>query len=78
MLVLHNSSQFSNIRWDGGKRQTADLGNIGARYTTANGFYLSVITALLGVLALAKADGIFAGQKAYLGLASPLSRCSYV
>jgi hypothetical protein len=28
-----------------------DVGNIGTRYATANGFYLSVVTALLGVLA---------------------------
>ncbi|HEX9391685.1 MAG TPA: hypothetical protein VF928_10280 [Usitatibacteraceae bacterium] len=36
------------------KALIGDLGNIGARYTTANGFYLSVVTALLGVMALAE------------------------
>jgi hypothetical protein len=33
------------------KSLVGDVGNIGARYATANGFYLSVLTALLGVLA---------------------------
>jgi hypothetical protein len=33
------------------KSLVADVGNIGTRYATANGFYLSVLTALLGVLA---------------------------
>jgi len=28
-----------------------DVGNVGTRYATANGFYLSVLTALIGVLA---------------------------
>jgi hypothetical protein len=33
------------------KSYVADIGNVGTRYATANGFYLSVLTALLGVLA---------------------------
>jgi hypothetical protein len=33
------------------KSLVQDVGNIGTRYATANGFYLSVLTALLGVLA---------------------------
>jgi hypothetical protein len=51
------------------KAYLSDLGNFGTRYTTANGFYLSVITALLGILALTKAGDVFEGSKAYLGLA---------
>jgi hypothetical protein len=34
------------------KSYLTDLGNVGSRYATANGFYLSAVTALLGVLAL--------------------------
>lgn len=34
------------------KAYLQDLGNIGTRYATSNGFYLSVITALLGILSL--------------------------
>ena len=33
------------------KSLVSDLGNVGTRYATANGFYLSVLTALIGVLA---------------------------
>jgi len=36
------------------KAYLQDLGNIGTRNTTSNGFYLSVLTALLGLLALVK------------------------
>jgi hypothetical protein len=35
-----------------GKIYVADLGNIGTRYTTSNGFYLSIISAFLILLAL--------------------------
>ncbi len=38
------------------KSYVADVGNIGTRYATANGFYLSVIAALLAILTFAK-DG---------------------
>ena len=51
------------------KAYLEDLGNFGSRYTTSNGFYLSVITALLGILALAKPNAVFEGPQAYLGLA---------
>ena len=37
------------------KAYIQDLGNIGTRYTTSNAFYLSVITALLGILSLTEA-----------------------
>ena len=33
------------------KSLVGDVGNVGVRYATANGFYLSVLTALMGVLA---------------------------
>ena len=42
------------------KAYLTDLGNIGSRYGTTNAFYLSVITALLGVLALSGKDRGFA------------------
>jgi hypothetical protein len=51
------------------KAYLADLGNFGTRYTTSNGFYLSVITALLGILALAKPSDVLAGSRTYLGFA---------
>jgi len=53
------------------KSYLGDIGNIGTRYATSNGFYLSVITALLGILALTKAGEVFASPKAALGLAVP-------
>jgi uncharacterized YccA/Bax inhibitor family protein len=40
------------------KAYLGDLGNIGARYATVQGFYVSVITALLSVLALAESNTI--------------------
>jgi hypothetical protein len=43
---------FTTSDWmDQYKAYLADLGNVGSRYATANGFYLSIISALLGVLA---------------------------
>jgi len=53
------------------KAYLQDLGNIGTRYNTANGFYLSVITALLGILALTKAGEVFVASQRLLGLAIP-------
>jgi hypothetical protein len=50
------------------KAYLADLGNIGTRYTTANGFHLSVVTALLGILALTKGTEPLARTGAYLEL----------
>ena len=41
------------------KAYMGDLGNIGTRYATVQGFYVSVITALLSVLALAEANKVF-------------------
>jgi hypothetical protein len=48
-----------------------DLGNIGTRYATSNGFYLSVVTALLGILAYTTTNGAFASSQAYLAVAVP-------
>ena len=50
------------------KTYISDLGNIGTRYATSNGFHLSVVTALLGILALTKPNEAFEGSKVYLGL----------
>jgi hypothetical protein len=41
------------------KAYLADLGNVGSRYATTNGFYMSVISALLGVLALTDSPKLF-------------------
>lgn len=41
------------------KAYLADLGNIGLRYATVQGFYVSVIVALISVLALAESNKIF-------------------
>src|SRR5437660_12169994 len=41
------------------KAYIGDLGNIGARYATVQGFYVSVITALISVLALTESNKIF-------------------
>jgi hypothetical protein len=54
------------------KAYLQDLGNIGTRFTTMNGFYLSVITALLGILALTKAGEGLMDLKTILRLAVPL------
>jgi len=54
------------------KAYLADLGNIGTRYATSNGFYLSVVTALLGILALTKVGEAFVGSQAYLAVVVPI------
>lgn len=48
------------------KAYLQDLGNIGTRYATEKGFYLSVITALLGVLTA------FGGAQSSLRIAVPV------
>jgi hypothetical protein len=53
------------------KAYLEDLGNIGTRYATSNGFYLSVVTALLGILAYTTAGGAFLSSQAYLAVAVP-------
>ncbi len=50
---------FNTSDWmDQYKAYLADLGNVGSRYATVNGFFLSVISALLGVLALTESSKI--------------------
>jgi hypothetical protein len=44
------------------KAYLADLGNIGTRYATVQGFYVSVITALLGLLALTETSTKLLGK----------------
>jgi|CZKK01.1.fsa_nt_gi hypothetical protein len=51
------------------KAYLADLGNIGTRYATVQGFYMSVISALLGLLALT--DSTKEGQKLFGTLPAP-------
>jgi hypothetical protein len=53
------------------KAYLGDLGNIGTRYATSNGFYLSVVTALLGILAYTTAGGALLTSQAYLAMAVP-------
>jgi hypothetical protein len=41
------------------KAYLSDLGNIGTRYATVSGFYVSVIAALVSILALSESNKIF-------------------
>src|SRR5437762_11925602 len=54
------------------KAYLQDLGNVGTRYTTSNSFYLSVLTALLGILSLMKPGQGLADLQDILRLAVPL------
>ena len=54
------------------KAYLQDLGNIGTRFSTANGFFLSVITALVGILALTKSGEGLTDLKTIFRLAVPL------
>ncbi len=54
------------------KAYIQDLGNIGTRYSTANGFFLSVITALLGILVFTKPGEWLTDLKTIIRLAVPL------
>ncbi len=57
MAGAAGASLFTTEQWlDQYKAYLADLGNVGSRYATANGFYLSVISALLGILALTESS----------------------
>lgn len=58
------SSNNSQLALEQYKSLVSDVGNIGTRYATANGFYLSVLTALLGVLA-------------YVGTGASIDKTSY-
>ena len=54
------------------KAYLQDLGNVGSRYATSNGFYLSVITALLGILSVMKPGQGLSDLQDILRLAVPL------
>lgn len=45
------------------KAYLSDLSSIGARYSTANSFYMTVVSALLGVLALIQANKPFSDMR---------------
>jgi hypothetical protein len=53
------------------KTYLTDLGNIGTRYTTSNGFYLSVVTALLGILTYTATGGALMSSQPCLAVVVP-------
>jgi hypothetical protein len=57
------------------KAYLGDLGNIGTRYTTANGFYVSVVSALLAILALGKRGEALAKIDVLLYIVIPIFAC---
>lgn len=57
------------------KAYLTDLGNIGTRYTTANGFYVSIISALLAILALTKKGEALERVDILLYIAVPIFAC---
>ena len=63
------------LRLDQYKAYLGDLGNIGTRYTTENGFYVSIISALLAILALAKKGEAFASFDVLLYVVVPIFAC---
>ena len=54
------------------KSYVADLGNIGSRYATANGFYLSIISALIAFIALTKKGESFETLRTAIQILVPL------
>ena len=67
-----NTPQNAPCTLDQYKAYLLDLGNIGSRYVTSNGFYLSVISALLGILSLVKSGPTTDSLQVILRLAVPL------
>ena len=63
------------LRLDQYKAYLDDLGNIGTRYTTANGFYVSIVSALLAILALAQKGEAFASFDVLLYIVVPIFAC---
>ncbi len=57
------------------KAYLQDLGNIGTRYTTSNSFYLSIISAFLGILALTKPSDSLTDLQTILRFAVPFFAC---
>jgi len=54
------------------KAYLQDLGNFGSRYTTSNTFYLSILTALLGLLAVMKPSEGLSDLRPLLRILVPL------
>lgn len=63
------------LRLDQYKAYLDDLGNIGTRYTTENGFYVSIVSALLAILALAQKGEAFASFDILLYIVVPIFTC---
>jgi hypothetical protein len=63
------------LRLDQYKAYLDDLGNIGTRYTTSNGFYVSIVSALLAILALAQKGEAFASFDVLLYIVVPIFAC---
>jgi hypothetical protein len=63
------------LRLDQYKAYLDDLGNIGTRYTTANGFYVSIVSALLAILALAEKGEALARFDVLLYIVVPIFAC---
>ena len=57
------------------KTYVADLGNVGARYATENGFYLSVISALLAILGYMSKDPSLSAHGVFLNVLIALFAC---
>jgi hypothetical protein len=47
----------------------ADLGNMGARYSTSQAFYMSVVSGLVGIFAFVAKDGALSGHVAFVTVA---------
>jgi hypothetical protein len=63
------------LRLDQYNAYLGDLGNIGTRYATANGFYVSIVSALLAILALARKAEAFASFDVLLYVVVPIFAC---
>lgn len=63
---------MSNDRLEIYQAYIGDLGNIGTRYATSNGFYLSVASALLAILAFAETGKPLEGIASGVGIAISL------
>jgi len=63
------------LRLDQYKAYLDDLGNIGTRYSTANGFYVSIVSALLAILALARKAEALASFDVLLYIVVPIFAC---
>ncbi len=57
------------------KAYLADVGNIGTRYATANGFYVTIISGLLAVLTLSKKGEVLERADVLLYVVVPIFAC---